>query len=92
MSVEARVAVIDEPLENNADEGQPSMLTEARQEELERRLESVTTITKIVAYRQVDREKPSEEFRDALIQGGNDWVVFTSSNTSSAHVSFPSHT
>jgi uroporphyrinogen III methyltransferase/synthase len=50
-------------------------------EELERRLESTVRATKVVAYRQVDGDGPTDEVREALTNGGIDWVVFTSSNT-----------
>jgi uroporphyrinogen III methyltransferase/synthase len=53
-------------------------------EELERRLETVATIEKIVAYRQVDVDSPSDEVREAINANGIDWVVFTSSNMAAA--------
>lgn len=53
-------------------------------EEIERRLESIATITKIVAYRQVDRERPNEDVQRAISSSEIDWVVFTSSNMAAA--------
>jgi uroporphyrinogen III methyltransferase/synthase len=53
-------------------------------EVLERRLESVGEIEKVVAYRQVDREAPTDEAKERLQASGVDWVVFTSSNMARA--------
>ena len=53
-------------------------------DELQRRLEKIASVETVVAYRQVDCEKPTEEVCEALAGRGIDWVVFTSSNMAAA--------
>jgi len=53
-------------------------------DELQRRLETVASVETVVAYRQVDCEKPTEELREAAAAGAIDWVVVTSSNMATA--------
>jgi uroporphyrinogen III methyltransferase/synthase len=62
--------------------GQRMLLVRANRgrDELQRRLGRIANVETVVAYRQVDRESPTEDARNAIAAGGVDWVVFTSSN------------